>query len=101
MSRIVKISLIVLSMIMLFSCDYRKTHVINTVHADGSITRKVTVKTNTRKVEEATDKETAETALRDAISAVDKTAGARVIHRNKAARMKSRLTRLVASRFAS
>ena len=49
MNRIVKISLIVLSMTILFSCDYRKTHVINTVHADGSITRKVTVKTNTRK----------------------------------------------------
>jgi len=49
MNRIVKISLIILSMIMLFSCDYRKTHVINTVHKDGSITRKVSVKTNTRK----------------------------------------------------
>ncbi|MFC2081516.1 hypothetical protein ACFLR8_04835 [Bacteroidota bacterium] len=49
MNRILKISLLVLSMIMLFSCDYRKTHVTNTVHTDGSITRKVTVKTNTRK----------------------------------------------------
>ena len=59
------------------------------------------VKTYIRKVEEATNKETAETALRDAISSLDKTAGLRIIPRNKAARMKSRLTRLVASRFAS
>lgn len=59
-----------------------------------------TVKTYIRKVEEATTKEAAETALRDAIRVLDKT-GARVIHRNKAARMKSRLSRLVASRFAS
>ena len=59
------------------------------------------VKTSVRKVEEATTKETAETALRDAIRVLDKNAGARVIHRNKAARMKSRLSRLVASRFAS
>ena len=57
------------------------------------------VKTYVRKVEEATTKETAETALRDAIRALDKT-GARVIHRNRAARMKSRLSRLVAGRFA-
>ena len=44
-----EISLIVVSMIVLFSCDYKKTHVINTVHEDGSVTRKVTVRTNTRK----------------------------------------------------
>ncbi|UCH63390.1 MAG: 30S ribosomal protein S20 [Fidelibacterota bacterium] len=59
------------------------------------------MKTYIRKVEEATSKETAETALLEAISALDKTAGSRIIHRNKAARIKSRLTHLVASRFAS
>jgi hypothetical protein len=35
---------------MLFSCDY-KTHVINTVHKDGSITRKVTMKNSEEKFE--------------------------------------------------
>lgn len=58
------------------------------------------MKTYIRKVEEATTKESAETALRDAISSIDKNAGSRIIHPNKAARVKSRLSRLVASRFA-
>lgn len=58
-------------------------------------------KTYVRKVEEATTKETAGAALQDAIRVLDKTGGSRVIHRNKAARLKSRLTRLVTSRFAS
>ena len=35
-------SLILISMVMLFSCKY-KTHVINTIHKDGSVTRKVTM----------------------------------------------------------
>ncbi len=48
MKRKLRISLMVTTMIILFSCDYRETHVINTVHANGSVTRKVTVKTNTR-----------------------------------------------------
>jgi len=39
----VKISITILSMVLLFSCDY-DTHVINTVHEDGSVTRKVIVK---------------------------------------------------------
>ena len=43
MKRKFKITLTFLSMIMLFSCNY-ETHVINTVHEDGSITRKVTMK---------------------------------------------------------
>ena len=37
-------------MIMLFSCDY-ETHVINTVHEDGSISRKVTMKNSEEKFE--------------------------------------------------
>lgn len=40
----------VVSMIMLFSCDY-ETHVINTVHEDGSITRKVIMKNSEEKFE--------------------------------------------------
>ncbi len=43
MKRKVKITLTLLSMVMLFSCNY-KTYVINTVHKDGSVTRKVTMK---------------------------------------------------------
>ncbi|MDX1283767.1 MAG: hypothetical protein R3182_02080 [Draconibacterium sp.] len=44
-----KIWLGVISILLLFSCDYKKTHVINTVHKDGSVTRKITVETNTSK----------------------------------------------------
>lgn len=43
MKRKFKISLLLISMILFFSCDY-ETHVINTVHEDGSVTRKVVVK---------------------------------------------------------
>jgi hypothetical protein len=51
MKRKVKISLIIISMIMFFSCGY-ETHVINTVHEDGSVTRKVTVKNSEKKFEQ-------------------------------------------------
>ncbi len=64
-------------------------------------TVKSKVKTYIKKVEEATTKEAAEAALTDAIKVLDKSAGERVLHRNKAARLKSRLTRKVAARFAS
>lgn len=37
-----------LALLMVLSCDYKKTHVINTIHTDGSITRKVKVETNNR-----------------------------------------------------
>ncbi len=50
MKRKVKITLTLLSMILLFSCDY-KTHVINTVHKDGSVTRKVIMKNSEKKFE--------------------------------------------------
>lgn len=50
MKRKVKISLMFIFMIMLFSCDY-ETHVINTVHEDGSVTRKVIVKNSEKKFE--------------------------------------------------
>ncbi len=46
MKRKIKISLTILSMLLLYSCDY-ETHVINTVHEDGSITRKVIVRNDT------------------------------------------------------
>jgi hypothetical protein len=50
MKRKVKISLMFIFMILLFSCDY-ETHVINTVHEDGSVTRKVIVKNSEKNFE--------------------------------------------------
>jgi len=47
MKRKIKITVTLLSMIILFSCDY-ETHVINTVHEDGSVTRKVIVRNDTK-----------------------------------------------------
>ena len=41
----IKIQFIIIFLIFLFSCGY-ETHVINTVHEDGSITRKVIVKSD-------------------------------------------------------
>jgi len=43
----------------------------------------------------------AEAALKEAISLLDKGAGTSMLHKNKASRLKSRLARLVATRFAS
>lgn len=48
-----------------------------------------------RKVRTATDKATAQTALKKAVSLLDKLAEKRIIHPNKAANQKSRLTRFV------
>lgn len=62
---------------------------------------KSAMKTTIKDVKTASSKESAETALKEAIKALDKSAGSGVIHRNKAARLKSRLTQEVASRFAS
>lgn len=44
-----KILFCIISIMLVFSCDYKKTHLTNTVHKDGSITRKVTIETNTDK----------------------------------------------------
>jgi small subunit ribosomal protein S20 len=60
-----------------------------------------TVKTYIKKVETATTKDAAEAALRDAISALDKSAQDNVFHPNKAARLKSRITKQVNARFTS
>ena len=48
-----------------------------------------------KKVRHAPDKTSAETALKAAISTVDKTASKGIIHKNAAARYKARLSRLV------
>lgn len=48
MKRTIKICFTVLSMIMFFSCGDNETHVINIIHEDGSVTRKVTVRTTNK-----------------------------------------------------
>lgn len=59
------------------------------------------LKTKVKAVESAENKEAADAALKIAVKTLDKRSGPKVLHRNKAARIKSRITRLVASRFAS
>ncbi len=58
------------------------------------------VNTHIKSVEEATTKEAAEAGLKSALKYIDKSAHKRVTHPNRATRLKSRLTRLVATRFA-
>lgn len=53
------------------------------------------MRTALKKVRQAPDKASAETALRAATSTVDRTTSKGIIHKNAAARYKSRLSRLV------
>ena len=53
------------------------------------------LRTALKKVRQAPDKASAETALQEAISTVDRTTSKGIIHKNAAARYKSRLSRLV------
>lgn len=53
------------------------------------------LRTAIKKVRSAPDKTTAESALQSAISVVDKTARKGIIHKNTAARYKSRLSHFV------
>ena len=53
------------------------------------------LRTALKKVRQAPDKASAEIALQAAISTVDRTTGKGIIHKNTAARYKSRLSRLV------
>jgi len=53
------------------------------------------MKTAIKKVKSASDKETASTELKNTISILDKMAIKGIIHRNKAAHIKSKLTRHV------
>ena len=53
------------------------------------------MRTALRKVRQASDKTSAETALQAAISIIDRTTNKGIIHKNAAARYKSRLNRLV------
>ncbi len=53
------------------------------------------IRSTVRKVTEATDKESADNALKEAISVLDKNVKFGTIHKNKAANQKSRLAKLV------
>lgn len=53
------------------------------------------MKTMIKKVRSAKDKTTAEKVLKETVSLLDKLAGKKVIHPNKAANQKSKLTKLV------
>ena len=53
------------------------------------------LRTALKKVRQASDKASAENALQVAISTVDRTTSKGIIHKNAAARYKSRLSRLV------
>ena len=53
------------------------------------------LRTALKKVRQASDKASAETALQVVISTVDRTTSKGIIHKNAAARYKSRLSRLV------
>ena len=59
--------------------------------------QRTTMKTAVKKVVQADSKATATAALPNAMSKVDKAAKKNVIHRNAAARMKSRLARRIAA----
>jgi len=57
--------------------------------------RESEMKTLIKKVRESKEKVAAETALKQAVSLLDKLAQKRVIHANKAANQKSKLTKVV------
>jgi small subunit ribosomal protein S20 len=57
--------------------------------------RKSELKTAVKLVRTAKDKETAERELKKAIASLDRMASKKIIHKNKAANQKSKLTRLV------
>ncbi len=59
--------------------------------------RKSKLLTLTKSVRNSTSKEEGETALKNLIPFLDKIAGKGVIHRNKAANQKSKLTKFVSS----
>jgi small subunit ribosomal protein S20 len=58
-------------------------------------TRRSRMRTLIKKVENATDKATAEAALKEATSFIDRMSVKGAIHKNKAARTKAQLTKLV------
>ncbi|HEX7243739.1 MAG TPA: 30S ribosomal protein S20 [Longimicrobiaceae bacterium] len=65
------------------------------VRAERNKARRTRLRNAIRKVRQADSAEAAGTALKDAISLLDRAAAKRLIHPNKAARDKSRLTALL------
>jgi len=61
--------------------------------------RRSELKTTVKSVRTAKDKETAEKELKKAIASLDRMASKKIIHKNKAANQKSKLTRLVNKPF--
>lgn len=83
---------------MAHSVSARKRIRQNAQRRERNRARKSQIKTAVRKVDTAIgagDKEQSAAALRSASQVVDKIAATGTIHRNKAARMKSRLARRV------
>ncbi len=63
--------------------------------AKRNVAEKSTMKTLLKKVRTAQVKETAAPLLKETVSFLDKLAGKKVIHANKAANLKSKLTKFV------
>jgi len=57
--------------------------------------QKSNIKTLIKKVEESSDPEEAQKSFKEVISLLDKAAGQKVMHRNTAARIKTRLARRI------
>ena len=62
-----------------------------------NVIRRSRLKTAIKRVRQADDKETAQTALKTAVCLLDRMALKGIIHQNKAANVKSKLTRSVNS----
>jgi small subunit ribosomal protein S20 len=78
------------------SLSSQKRHRQNLRRAEQNKARRTLIKTNVRKVTEAIqtkDVEAAEKAFREAAKTLDRNAARQTIHRNTAARRKSRLAR--------
>jgi len=71
----------------------RKRHRQSLVRNQRNRTVKSLVRTAVKQFDSATDSEKKTTSLRKVESTVDRAAAKRVIHKNKAARMKSRMTK--------
>lgn len=71
------------------------------VRAERNRARRSRLRSALRKVREASDAETAGSALREAISLLDRAASKHLIHPNKAARTKSRLNAFVQKKLGA
>ena len=67
----------------------------NERRAKRNVSEKSTMKTLLKKVRTADKQETAIALLKETVSFLDKLAGKKVIHANKAANLKSKLTKFV------